>query len=122
MMTENILSAFKKCGISLTNLEVILKVINPPLPFTPSSNSLDEPAIPYTVKRMRQFSKVYNGQLTKEAFRKLIKVNEANSARAQIAEHRANGLREALLMEQKKRRRGKKLNLVGEPIGRAQFF
>jgi hypothetical protein len=106
----------------LTNLEVILKVINPPLPFTPSGSSLDEPAIPYTVKRIRQFSKVHNGRLIKEAFRKLTKVNEVNSTRAQIAEHRANGLREALLMEQKKRRRGKKLNLVGEPLGRVQFF
>ena len=71
---------------------------------------------------MRQFSKVYNGRLIKEAFRKLTKANEANSARAQIVEHRANGLKEALMWEQKKRRRGKKLNLIGELSGRAQFF
>lgn len=58
----------------------------------------------------------------KEAFRKLIKANEMNVARASIAEHRANGLKEALQIEQKKRRRGKKLNLVGEPLGRVQFF
>jgi hypothetical protein len=122
MTPENILSAFEKCGIWPTNLEVILKVINPPLPSTPSSSSSNEPATPYTVKRMRQFSKVYNGRLIKEAFRKLTKANEANSARAQIVEHRANGLKEALMWEQKKRRRGKKLNLIGELSGRAQFF
>ena len=46
---------------------------------------------------MRQFLKVYNGRLTKEAFQKLIKVNEANLDRAQIAKHCANGLKEALM-------------------------
>jgi hypothetical protein len=71
---------------------------------------------------MRQFSKLYTRAPSKLAFRKLTKANETNAARASIAEHRAKGLREALQMEQKKRRRGKKLNLAGEPSGRAQFF
>jgi len=50
---ENILSAFEKYSIWPTNPEVILKVINPPCPSIPSDNSSDEPAIPYTIKRMR---------------------------------------------------------------------
>ena len=58
----------------------------------------------------------------KEAFRKLTKANEMNTARASITEYRANGLKEALQIEQKKRYRGKKLNLVGEPSDRVQFF
>jgi hypothetical protein len=59
---------------------------------------------------------------TKEVIKKLVKANEHNSARAAIAEHRAEGLKEALQLEKKKRRWGKKLNLIGEVSGRAQFF
>jgi hypothetical protein len=82
MTPENILSAFEKYGIWPTDPEIILKVINPPPPSIPSGSSSDEPTTPYTIKRMRQFLKVYNGRPTKEAFRKLTKANEANSARA----------------------------------------
>ncbi|PMD26312.1 hypothetical protein NA56DRAFT_341993 [Hyaloscypha hepaticicola] len=87
-----------------------------------SDNSEYEIATPYTVKRIRQFSKLHSGIPSKLAFRKLTKANETNAARASITEHRANRLKETLQIEQKKRRRGKKLNLVGEPSGRAQFF
>ena len=58
----------------------------------------------------------------KEAICKLIKANETNSACASIAGHHAEGLRKALQIEKKKRRWGKKLNLTGEPSGKAQFF
>ena len=71
---------------------------------------------------MRQFNKTYAKNPTKEAFRKLTKANETNVAKASIAEHRAEGLKEALKLEKKKRQRGKKLNLTGEPSGKAQFF
>jgi hypothetical protein len=49
-------------------------------------------------------------------------VNESNIVKASIIEHRIEGLKEALQLEKKKRRRGKKLNLIGEPLGKAQFF
>jgi hypothetical protein len=71
---------------------------------------------------MRQFTRTYTKNPTKEAFRKLTKANETNAALASIAEHQAKGLKEALQMEKKKRRRGKKLDLSGEPSGKAQFF
>jgi hypothetical protein len=71
---------------------------------------------------MRQFSKIYINNPSKLAFRKLTKANETNTAKASIAEHRAESLKEALQLEKKKRRRGKKLNLTGEPLGKAQFF
>jgi hypothetical protein len=58
----------------------------------------------------------------KLAFRKLTKANETNAVKASIAEHRIESLKEALQLEKKKRRRGKKLNLTGEPSGKAQFF
>ena len=50
-----------------------------------------------------------------------------NSALASIAKHRAKGFKEALVIEkskkrQGKKRQGKKLNLIGEPSRKAQFF
>ena len=65
---------------------------------------------------------MYAKNPTKEAVRKLVKANEHNSARAAIAEHCSEGLKEALQLEKKKRRQGKKLNLTGEASGCAQFF
>jgi len=71
---------------------------------------------------MRQFTKTYYKAPTREAFRKLTKANESNAAKAAIAVHRAKGFKEALSWEKKKRRRGKKLNLLGDVHGKAQFF
>jgi DDE superfamily endonuclease len=122
MTEENILSAFAKTGIWPYKPQIILSVIGPSQPETPPKASSNMIATPYTSRRMRQFAKTYTKNPTKEAFRKLTKANEANSALASIAEHRAKGLKEALQMEKKKRRRGKKLDLSGEPSGKAQFF
>jgi hypothetical protein len=54
--------------------------------------------------------------------RKLIKANEINASQAAIAKHQVEGLKEALVIEKKKRKRGKKLNLIGEDAGKAQWF
>ena len=53
--------------------------------------------------------------------RKLIKANEINASQAAIAKHQVEGLKEALIIE-KKRKRGKKLNLIREDAGKAQWF
>jgi hypothetical protein len=122
-LTEaNISSAFAKTGIWPYKLHIVLSVVAPLRPETSPETSSGVITTPYTAKCMRQFSRTYSKNPTKEAIRKLIKTNETNSARASITEHRAEGLREALQIEKKKRRRGKKLNLIGEPSGKAQFF
>jgi hypothetical protein len=122
MSESNILLAWRKTGIWPYKPQVILDLIALPRPETPPEVPFDSISTPYTAKRMRQFTKTYTKNPTKEAFRKLTKANETNAAKASIAEHRAEGLKEALLIEKKKRRRGKKLNLTGEPSGKAQFF
>lgn len=121
---KNILSAWKKTGIWPLVPSVVLSVLTT-RPITPSDSSdsdVDSIVTPYTAKRMRQFTKTFAKVPTKEAFRKLIKANESNAAKAAIAAHRADGLKEALQWEKKKRCRGKKLNLTGEEAGKAQFF
>src|SRR6266498_3240144 len=122
MLESNILSTWRKTGIWPYKPAVILAQIALPRPETPPEVSPDAIATPYTAKRMRQFHKTHAKNPTKEAFRKLTKANKTNAVKASIVEHRAEGLKEALQIEQKKRRRGKKLNLLGEPLGKAQFF
>ena len=63
---------------------------------------------------MCAFNKTYSKIPTKQALLKLAKANEYNAARGSIAEHQAEGLKEALQIEKKKRQRGKKLNLLGK--------
>ncbi|KAL5331065.1 hypothetical protein ACEPPN_000594 [Leptodophora sp. 'Broadleaf-Isolate-01'] len=61
-------------------------------------------------------------QFTKEMIRKLIKANETNAANYAIAEHRAKGLTEAIRIEKKKRKRGKRLGLTGKDTVAGQWF
>jgi hypothetical protein len=119
---SNILSVWSKTGIWPYKLQVILDSIAPPRPETPPEVPLNAISTPYTAKYIWQFIKIYTKNPIKDAFRKLTKANETNAAKASIAEHRAEGLKEALQIEKKKRRCGKKLNLTGEPAGKAQFF
>jgi DDE superfamily endonuclease len=96
MSESNILSAWKKTGIWPYQPSIILSAIAPLRPQTPPEAPPNAIATPYTVKRMRQFSKIHAKNPSKAAFRKLTKANESNAAKASIAEHRTEGLKEAL--------------------------
>jgi hypothetical protein len=119
---SNILSVWSKTGIWPYKPQVILDSIALPRPEIPPEVPLDAISTPYTAKCMRQFTKTYAKNPIKDAFRKLTKANETNTVKASITEHRTEGLKEALQIEKKKRHCGKKLNLTGEPAGKAQFF
>ena len=71
---------------------------------------------------MRQFLKNFVKKPIKVAFKKLAKANKSNAAKAAIAKYYIVSLKEALKQEKKKRRRGKKLNLFREELGKVQFF
>ena len=122
MSEENIKSSWAKTGIWPLKPPVVLNKIATVRPETPPETTPNAIATPYTAKKMRQFNRKFAKKPTTEAWLKLMKANEMNAALASIANHRAEGLKEALIDEKSKRRRGKKLNLTGEPSGRAQFF
>jgi hypothetical protein len=119
MSEENILSSWAKTGIWPLKPLVVLDKIATIRPKTPPETTPNAIATPYTAKRMRQFNRKFAKKPTIEAWLKLMKANEMNAALASIANHRAKGLKEALIDEKSKRRRGKKLNLTGEPSRRA---
>ena len=122
MMEENILLAFAKTSIWPYKLKIILSVIGPPQLETPPKVSSNVITTLYTSKQMRQFTRTYTKNPTKEAFRKLTKANKTNATLTSIAEHQAKGLKESLQMEKKKKHQGKKLDLSGELSDKAQFF
>jgi hypothetical protein len=54
--------------------------------------------------------------------KKLLRANETLLARTAIAEHRARNLQQALQIEKKKRKRGKKLNLADKEVACGQWW
>ena len=96
MSESNILLVWSKTRIWPYKPQVILDLIAPPRPETLPEVPLNAISTPYTAKRMRQFTKTYAKNPIKDVFRKLTKANETNVAKASIAEHRAEGLKEAL--------------------------
>ena len=119
MSEENILLSWAKTGIWLYKLLVVLDKIATIRLETLLETTPNTIATPYTTKKMRQFNCKYAKKLSIKAWLKLIKANEINAALAFIANYRAKGLKEALINKKSKRRRGKKLNLSGEPSRRA---
>ena len=52
----------------------------------------------------------------------LLKANERLAAEHSIATHVIRGLEQAIKLEKRKRKKGKKLNLLDKKISRTQFF
>lgn len=77
---------------------------------------------PVTVKSMRQLKLVYIQDPGQDKVDLLFKANERLAAQHAIDELTKKGLLEAIDVEKKKRKRGKRLNLVGEENSGPQFF
>jgi hypothetical protein len=127
---ENIRSAWAKTGIWPLNPGVVLDAIAPrpnsditeELPQKPDREP-GEVKTPYTAKSIRQFHLIYAKNPTKALQRKLFKANMTLAAEREIANHRADGLKRALTLEKTKRKRSKRLNLLGEEAsGVPQFY
>jgi hypothetical protein len=118
---QNIQSAFQKTGYWPLNPNTVLDVIRSQAqPITPPP--LDYLKTPKTSKAIRRFQKEYTKNPSPRKLDKLFKANEALAAETSIQLFRAQGLQEALQLEKKKRRRGKRLGLGGKEIEGAQLF
>jgi hypothetical protein len=122
---KNIKSAFKKTGICPQDSTLILAQIEPQQPIkptTPLRRSYQEIKTPYSAVALRRAKRQWRENPSEELVKKLLKANETLHVRAKIAEHRCEGLRESLQDEKKKRKRGKKTNLVGEEDSGPQLY
>ena len=110
---EKIQNAFAKPGIWPVYRDDIIATIRL-TKLTPlvSDSPIRTPKNPLQVRNIHK--KLRNNPQFKE-IEKLFKGLEIATTRADIAEHENHGLREAIILEQKKRKRSKKLDLAGEP-------
>lgn len=117
----NITSGFTKTGIWPFNPALVLsKIIQPPSQEAPLPyQGLRTPMTSHAARRIQQqYRKAPSSPLIAKVFR----ANERLVSQHSIDQHMLKGLVNALKDEKKKRRRGKRLNLVGDEDMGPQFF
>lgn len=117
----NILKSFEKTGIWPLDPQKTLKTIQKPISsITPSKLPILSVKTPCTIRSLRRLVKSspsrHKSALLERAVLRLATENE-------IQKHENSSLKMAFAQEKKRRKRGQRLNLVGEKEdGRAQFY
>jgi len=116
--TTNIASAWAKTGLFPLNPIVVLSIITKPtVPIVEQRIQT-----PITCRTTRRFHRSYQYSPTAAKTEKLLKANERLAAQHSIDQHIYRELENAFKIEKRNRRKGKKLNLLGEEACGAQFF
>jgi hypothetical protein len=123
----NIMSAWSKTGLWPYDPPIVLDIFkqrpNTDIPLRIEARDPNEVKTPYTSKSIRHFQAQFAKNPSKLLQRKLFKANMYLAAEAQIATHRAEAFKRALVLEKKKRKKPKRLNLLGEEkSGLPQFY
>ena len=117
----NIASGFAKTGIWPANRAMVMSKIKRPEPIDSpkASQSLQTPMDCMAVRRIhRQFQKAPSSPLLTKIFR----ANEKMAARHSVDQHVIRGLVSSLQEVKRRKKRGKRLNLIGEEDSGPQFF
>ena len=118
---KNISSGFKKTGIWPLKPGVLLDPITIPIPPT-ADNKPQILKTPITSRDVRCFQKAYKADPNPDFLEKLFRANLILATQHEIDRHVEQGLIGALKDEKERRRRGKKLNLLGDEGSGPQFF
>jgi hypothetical protein len=118
---KNIISAFTKTGIWLYAPEIVTSTIKAPIQIV-QEPEIPEVKTPMTCRAVRRAQKAYNAKPSKQNLELIFWSMSRLSAQSSIQQHENLGLRKAIKIEQKKRQRGKRLNLIGEEDPRLQIF
>src|SRR5450432_3577748 len=118
---QHIEHVFEKAGIWLLNLE---KVIGPLRRLIPkiASPRLDQARTPLTCSVTRRTHRDYKLNPTSKKLALIFRGYEKLAAQDSIHRHIIKGLQQSLQIEKTKRKRGKRLNLLGEEDNGPQFF
>jgi hypothetical protein len=115
---ENIRSAWSKTGLWPYDPNLVLDPIRARLNTDAAvENKVRDPnevKTLYTLKSIRHFQAHFAKNPTKALQRKLFKANMQLAAEREFATHRAECFKRALILEKKKRKKPKRLNLLGE--------
>ena len=119
--TENIQSAFEATGIFPLNASRVLDVLNPPS-HTPQKPAPICAKTPVTLKSFRYAIRAQKKATSSEGLEQISDgfakvITERDLYKATVEQ-----LTQALLMEKKKKQRGKRLNLLGEEDNKPQIF
>ena len=90
---------------------MIQRVTRPPLQLEQHS---DDIKTPFSAKAIRHFYVAFEDSPTQRRVNKVFKATETIATKISILEHENHGLREAIILEKKKRKKGKRLNLYRE--------
>ena len=124
LSTSNVRSVFAAAGIEPFDPLAVLDLIYYDTPQASSSDGELSTVTPVGVRALRR--QIKTAKHTGEAFTKemnlVVRAAEKLSIKNEILEHENAGLREALIQEQKRRKRGKKMGILSkEEPGQAVF-
>ena len=115
---KNIESGLEKTGIWPCNSAIMLATLTIPEPPTTDQTI----KTPTTYRTARRVQKIYTRAPTSALLAKIFEANLQLAAQHAIDLHNQNNLIEALEQEKKRRKRGKRLNLLGTEDNGPQFF
>jgi hypothetical protein len=117
----NVKHAFAKPGIWPFNPKIILSILRKPIAqsIEPNCNQLQTPKTTRTIRRVHN---AYVANPIQSTLSLILKANIHLAAQQDINNHIINGLRNTIRIEKSKRKRGKRLNLLGEEDSGPQFF
>jgi DDE superfamily endonuclease len=116
---KNITNAFAKTSIFPHEPSVVLDKITRP---EPPPVSISQERTPMTCRAVRRMHKAYKKSPIRKRLSFIFHANTRLAAQHSIDKHTITGLITSLKHEKTKRRRGKRLNLVGEEDNGPQFF
>ena len=119
--SKNIASGFEKTGIFPYNPSVTLDKITKPRQIE-AVDSVYPATTPTSCRGVRRLHRAYENAPTPSKLGRILRANERLAAHHAIGQHMVRDLFQALKAEKKRRKRGKRLNLLGEEGSGPQFF
>jgi hypothetical protein len=119
---KNIENAFAKTGIWPVDPEQVLSKLRKKPAITPPEPEPDTPKTPQTCRSIRRVHKLFKASRQESILDLILRANERLAAQVEIDQHIINGLRRAIKIEKKQRKKGKRLNLLLEDDVGPQFF
>ena len=111
---KNIEHAFEKAGIWPVNSEKVISKLQTKVKTTQAETEPITPWTPLTSCSVRNIQKLYKASRRESILDLILRANKQLAAQVEINEHVMRGLRRAIKIEQKRRKQGKQLNLLGE--------
>jgi DDE superfamily endonuclease len=118
---QNIASGFAKTGIFPFDPSIVLNAITKPQPIEAPKASIS-PKTPIRSREVWQIQEAYKNAPSTTLLSKIFRAHERLAAHHDIDQHVVKGLCKALKDEKKRRKRGKRLNILGKEDSGPQFF